>query len=542
MSEETPKRETDESSEPSAGSNEPVGSASLPPRVSGGHRVAAAAIPRPVAAFAPRGAEVAPDSGWTPGTPAVEAVLAASVRAPASLPEPSPSPSPSPPPPSVSEIETPKQSQASTHPDGQETESKESTPPPSSQAEGARSRQSILAMRIVRIEGASGRPPPPPLEPREPEELDSDAVDSAPPDSAPLDSDPLHLVPHDSAARVSAAREPEVTMSERDEHLEELADDDIEERLSRPEIEDDDDDAPESAFPDSRADLPSSRRPPPRRQRSQGPPVPPSARAVEKALKASRFDPSKKRGRLWWEELFTDDFGRAIPPLGEPQLRKEVDFIERSLGVTQEGIVLDLACGTGHHAVEFASRGYSVVGYDLSVSQLAEASERAQERGLKINFLQGDMRELAFENTFDGIYCWNTSFGYFEEEKNIHLARRVFHALKSGGSFLLDVINRDFAVVQQPNQNWFEGDGCVCMDDMNVDFITSRLRVKRTVMLDDGRTRECNYSVRLYGLHELGKILHDIGFKVIQASGHPAVPGVFFGAQSPRVIILAAKP
>jgi hypothetical protein len=61
-------------------------------------------------------------------------------------------------------------------------------------------------------------------------------------------------------------------------------------------------------------------------------------------------------------------------------------------------------------------------------------------------------------------------------------------------------------------------------------------------MLDDGRTRECNYSVRIYGLHELGKILHDIGFKVIQASGHPSMPGVFFGAQSPRVIILAAKP
>lgn len=265
-------------------------------------------------------------------------------------------------------------------------------------------------------------------------------------------------------------------------------------------------------------------------------------RAVEKALKAPRFDPNKKRGRMWWEELFTDDFGRAIPPLSDGSIKREVDFIERSLGVSQEGVVLDLACGLGHHAVELASRGYNVVGYDLSVSQLAEASERAQERGLKINFLQGDMREMAFDNTFDAIYCWNTSFGYFEEEKNIHVAKRVFAALKSGGSFLLDVVNRDFAVAQQPNQNWFEGDGCICMDDMSVDFITSRLRVKRTVMLDDGRTRECTYSVRIYGLHELGKLLHDIGFKVIQASGAPAAPGVFFGAQSPRVIILAAKP
>jgi hypothetical protein len=80
------------------------------------------------------------------------------------------------------------------------------------------------------------------------------------------------------------------------------------------------------------------------------------------------------------------------------------------------------------------------------------------------------------------------------------------------------------------------------MDDMSVDFITSRLRVKRTMMLDDGRTKECTFSIRIYSLHELGKLLHDIGFRVTEASGHPAYPGVFFGATSPRVVIVAQKP
>jgi hypothetical protein len=61
-------------------------------------------------------------------------------------------------------------------------------------------------------------------------------------------------------------------------------------------------------------------------------------------------------------------------------------------------------------------------------------------------------------------------------------------------------------------------------------------------MLDDGRTKECSYSIRVYALHELGKLLHDIGFRVIEASGHPAIPGVFMGAVAPRVIILAQKP
>jgi hypothetical protein len=80
------------------------------------------------------------------------------------------------------------------------------------------------------------------------------------------------------------------------------------------------------------------------------------------------------------------------------------------------------------------------------------------------------------------------------------------------------------------------------MDDANLDFITSRLKVKRSIILDDGRTRECTYSLRLYSLHELGKILHDVGFRVTEASGHPATPGVFFGPCSPRIIILAQRP
>jgi hypothetical protein len=117
----------------------------------------------------------------------------------------------------------------------------------------------------------------------------------------------------------------------------------------------------------------------------------------------------------------------------------------------------------------------------------------------------------------------------------------VHRALKSGGQFLLDVANRDFLLMQSPSLAWFEGDGCVCMDEMHVDWITSRMRVKRTMMLDDGRTKETEYSIRVYGLHELGKILHDSGFRVVEVSGRIATPGVFFGSDSPRVLILAEK-
>jgi len=273
-------------------------------------------------------------------------------------------------------------------------------------------------------------------------------------------------------------------------------------------------------------------------------PPPPPLRKPQPPRRGDSSRPRPRRAlkRPWWEDIFGEDFTRAVPRLSEKQVAREVDFIEESLGVAKGGVVLDLGCGAGHHAVDLAGRGYGVVGYDLSVYQLALAADVAQEQNQKINFLQGDMREMAFEAMFDGIYCWNTSFGYFEEDKNAAVAERVFRALKPGGMFLVDVANRDFAAMYSPSQLWYEGDSCVCMDDMSVDFITSRLRVKRSVIFDDGRSRECTYSIRLYSLHELGKLLHDVGFRVTEASGHPSTPGVFFGELSPRLIVLAQKP
>jgi SAM-dependent methyltransferase len=249
----------------------------------------------------------------------------------------------------------------------------------------------------------------------------------------------------------------------------------------------------------------------------------------------------RRKGRLWWEDLFNDDYMRTAEKLSDAQILREVNFIEDRLGIERGGSLLDLGCGTGRHAIELAKRGYEVVGFDLSLAMLARAGEEAQDRYVKMNFVQGDMREMAFEEQFDGVYCWGTSFGYFEEEKNILVIERMRRALRTGGLLLLDVINRDFLVRQSPSLAWFEGDGCVCMDEMNLDFITSRMRVKRTMMLDDGRTREIEYSMRVFSLHELGKILHDTGFKVCEVSGRIATPGVFFGNESPRTIVLAEK-
>ena len=250
---------------------------------------------------------------------------------------------------------------------------------------------------------------------------------------------------------------------------------------------------------------------------------------------------NRKKTRPWWEDLFNDDFIRTMAKITDADIAREANFIEESLGCEAGATILDLACGTGRHSVELARRGYQVVGFDLSLAMLARASDEAQDRKQKINFVQGDMREMTFEETFDGVFSWNTSFGYFEDEKNAAVIAKVHRALKKGGQFLLDVVNRDCIIRSAPSLAWFEGDGCICMDEMQIDFITSRMKVKRTLMMDDGRTKEIEYSIRVYSLHELGKMLHDNGFRVAEVSGGTGTPGVFFGCEAPRTLILAEK-
>jgi SAM-dependent methyltransferase len=250
---------------------------------------------------------------------------------------------------------------------------------------------------------------------------------------------------------------------------------------------------------------------------------------------------SRKRVRPWWEELFNDDFIRASSKVTDSQIGEETSFIEESLGVARDGVLLDLGCGTGLHAIELTRRGYHVVGFDLSLAMLARAADEAHDREARLNFVQGDMRDMTFDEQFDGVYCWGTSFGYFDEEKNAQVISRVHKALRPGGVFLLDVVNRDYIMKQSPSLAWFEGEGCICMDEMQIDWITSRMKVKRTMMMDDGRTKEIEYSIRVYALHELGRVLHEQGFRVAEVSGRTATPGVFFGCDSPRTLILAAK-
>ncbi len=270
----------------------------------------------------------------------------------------------------------------------------------------------------------------------------------------------------------------------------------------------------------------------------------PSPPASEAARGRSRLgvDSVPPTARPWWESLFQDDYARFATVRSAAHVEADVRFIEERLNLAPGARILDLACGDGAHAATLASRGFDVVGIDTSLPLLARASARAQSTQQRVRFQQLDMRELDESAVYDGAVIWDHGFGFFDDEVSEAVLARILRALRPRGQLLIDLANRDYVVPRLPSLVWFEGQRCICMDDAHLDESSSRLVVHRTVLFEEGRSREYDYSMRLFASHELRAMLVRAGFRVVEVSGHIATPGAFFGADSQRLIVLAERP
>lgn len=260
-----------------------------------------------------------------------------------------------------------------------------------------------------------------------------------------------------------------------------------------------------------------------------------------KAPEAPMAKPKRRKGKPWFEEIFDEDYLRTLPFLTPQATQAEAAFVASALDSKPGAQILDIGCGYGRHAMELAARGFQVVALDFSLPLLLRGADEAQRRGLNINFVHGDMRELTFEDQFDGAYCLFSTFGYFEEEANKKTARGIAKALKPGARLIIEVLNRDYLIADLPARVWWEGDGCVVLEEVDFNYFSSRIASRRSVVFDDGRQLEQEISMRAYSLHEFGKLLHSAGFRVLEVSGSMATRGRFFGNQSRAIIVVAEK-
>jgi len=94
--------------------------------------------------------------------------------------------------------------------------------------------------------------------------------------------------------------------------------------------------------------------------------------------------------------------------------KKEIEFLVKELELDKPMKILDLACGHGRHANRLAELGHSVTGVDITLGFLEIAKRETKEKGVDIEYIQGDIREISFMEEFDRVLLLFTSFGYFK--------------------------------------------------------------------------------------------------------------------------------
>ena len=134
-----------------------------------------------------------------------------------------------------------------------------------------------------------------------------------------------------------------------------------------------------------------------------------------------------------------------------------------------------------------------------------------------------------------------TSFGYFEDEaENQRVLDGVARALRPGGRFFVDTLNRDGLMRRFQERDWRQlPDGSFSLEHRRFDVHTGRSEADWYFIGANGDRRHQFHSVRLYTLQELASMLGRAGLRVRRAWGN--FDGSELSMHSPRMIVLAEK-
>jgi 2-polyprenyl-6-hydroxyphenyl methylase/3-demethylubiquinone-9 3-methyltransferase len=144
-------------------------------------------------------------------------------------------------------------------------------------------------------------------------------------------------------------------------------------------------------------------------------------------------------GASWWDETSPlNVLHGSITPGRFAYFRVT---LTRRLGAGPAGVrVLDIGCGGGFLAEEFAALGCQVTGVDPSPASISAARAHAARRGLPIDYRVGSGEDLPVPDAaFDVACCCDVLEHVSDVDQVISETARV---LKPGGLYLFDTINR----------------------------------------------------------------------------------------------------
>lgn len=206
---------------------------------------------------------------------------------------------------------------------------------------------------------------------------------------------------------------------------------------------------------------------------------------------------------------------------------------------------LDVACGTGLHAISLASLGVTVAGVDASRKMIRKAQENARRFGADVPFHHGTMEDLPAVITipYDIILCLGNSIPHLLNKKDLIRSLQHFYSLLTeNGHLLVQLLN--YAPILKLNKRIVGVHRIGNREFIRFyDFLPDHLQFNVLQIVEkNGRlhSKLVSTSLHPYKSDELEAGLRQVGFSSIFYYGDmhfaPFNPG-----HSPNLVILAKK-
>lgn len=218
-----------------------------------------------------------------------------------------------------------------------------------------------------------------------------------------------------------------------------------------------------------------------------------------------------------------DNFSRYYDLLTDNvEYEKRAEYFCRLLSLCdiKDGILLDLACGTGSISVEMAKRGFDVIGVDSSIGMLNAAREKAYENEQQILLLNQSMDEIDLYGTVDCAVCVLDSINHLGNAAQV---RRTFEKvslfMNRGGAFAFDVntlykhknVLGDNAFVYDLDELYCVWQNSYNEADSSVDISLDFFEEEDGVYYRSGES----FTERAYELSDIAAWLEEAGFEVV---------------------------
>lgn len=246
---------------------------------------------------------------------------------------------------------------------------------------------------------------------------------------------------------------------------------------------------------------------------------------------ASRPKPFAGSQRSFWTDPYVSKHllnAHLDPDRDEATRRPE--FVERTVNAIAGRFdrpqrLLDLACGPGIYAQEFAHLGWDVVGIDFSENSIDYATRQSRKGKLDVSYVCGDLRRVDFGGPYDVVTLIYGEFCAFRAKDQARILTKIASALRDGGLFVFDVFTQTYAERYHSNGEWYVGarDGFWQKEkhlvlEQSFHYPEESASVRRyTIVRADGSYRQYCVWWHYSSLKSITELLRRAGFEVTEA-------------------------